>query len=216
MDETSTVDEEVEVSAPPPESEKKVDDDTIESIVEAAIKERLKPIKEKLDKAYEARDQALTQLEEFQKQERKREHERLVQEGKEKEALQMQLEDVTKERQKLESQVVSLTRDIEVKEALSKFELQSGRAVELAFKDIISDLVFKDNTWQHSSGKTVQQAVEDYFSDESNKFLLKQPESSGPGIGSIRSKPASSQPQSLFQLSQKDVLKMAQEGKLRR
>ena len=189
---------------------------TPEELVEAAIKERLKPIKEKLDKAYSSRDEALKQLEEYQKAERKREQERLIAEGKEKEALQLQLEEVANEKAKLESQVISLTRDIELKGILSSYDFQSPRAIELAFKDLVSELEFKENTWRHKSGVSMKDAVTAYLEDDSNKFLLKQPESNGPGIGAIRSRPAASQPQSLFKLSQAEVLKMAQEGKLGR
>jgi len=202
-----------EINEEPTEDPKEL---SVDELVEAAIKERLKPIKEKLDKAYNTRDEALKQLEEYQKAERKREQERLIAEGKEKEALQLQLEEVANAKSKLEQQVVSLTRDIELKSVLGTYDFQSSRAAELAFKDLVSELEFKDDIWQHKSGKSMQDAVAAYLEDESNKFLLKQPESKGAGIGAIKSKPVSTQPQSLFKLSQKEVLKMAQEGKLRR
>ena len=63
----------------------------IETLVQERLNEALKDVKGKLDKAYGARDEALTKIKEYEQKEREAELKRLQEEGKHKEAFDMQL-----------------------------------------------------------------------------------------------------------------------------
>ena len=193
------------------------DDDLVKKLVEERIGESLKPIKEKLDKAYSARDEALKKVAEFERKEKEAELKRLQEEGKYKEAYEIQLAEEKARREAIEKRNIELTRDLEVKNTLTSVEFRNERAADVAYKEIVSNLVQNENgAWVHRSGVSVKDFIKSFVDDENNAFLLKPKASSGSGISSVKTLPASGEKKSLFSMSQDEVLKMAREGKLRR
>ena len=200
-----------EVKTPPGNPESVPD---INALVEAAVSERLKDIKQKLDKAYESRDAANKKLAEIEQEKREAELKRLQEEGKHKEAYEMQLAEEKAKREALEARNVELTRDLQVKDILRSFNFQSARAEELAQREISESLIRTETgQWVHSSGKSVAEFVQSYAQDENNAFLFVPVRSTGANLNAPVA-PSSSSNKSLFDLSQEEVLKLAAEGKL--
>lgn len=193
--------------------EKPSDDLSIDDVV----KERLKPIKEKLDGAFAERDAALARVKELEEANRKAELERLRNEGKEAEALTLERDQLQRELEAVRTRNIELTRDVEVKNELSALEgvtFRSKKAQDVAFQEITGQLVqSEDGTWTHKSGATLSEFVNHYVGDESNSFLFSKPQSKGTEFQTLKpSDPSASK--SLFELSQAEVLKRAREGKL--
>lgn len=194
------------------------DQDMINKLVQERVEESLKDIKSKLDKAYGSRDDALKKIAEFEQKEKELEIKRLQEEGKYKEAFELQLAEEKARRETLEKRNVELTRDLTVKTALSKFEFRNQKAIDMAFAEIASQLVQTESgVWVHRSGVSIDDFVKVFSETDDNSFLFKVKANSG--AGTSESKPtntSSSNKKSLFEMSQDEVLQMAREGKLRK
>jgi vacuolar-type H+-ATPase subunit I/STV1 len=193
------------------ESDNKSSDDTIQKLID----ERLKPMKENLDRAYKSRDEALKKIQEFEKKQREEEIKRLQEEGKHREAYEMQLAEERTKREALEKRNIELTRDLEVKTILSDLDFRNDKARDLAFSEVVKDLVQnQDGKWVHRSGISLNDFIKSFGDNQDNSFLFKQKVSSGSGTTSRISPSSSTQKSSLFEMSQDEVLKLAREGKL--
>jgi len=193
----------------------KPDGDLVEKLVKERLDENLKPIKEKLDSAFQARDEALKKVAEFEKRERQAEIDRLKQEGKEREAFEKQLAEERAAREALEKENLELSRNNEVRASLTGLDFRSEKAVEMAFKEIVGQLVRNEQgTWVHRSGVSVKDFVKTFAEDDDNNFLFKVKASSGSGSGSSKGSGGSGGKKSIFDLPQSEVLKLAAEGKL--
>lgn len=192
-------------------------DDDLTAKIEAAAAEKLKPIKEKLDNAYKQRDEAVARAEKAEAEKRQRDLELLREQGKHEEAYKQELAEEKLRREKAERRNIELTRDLEVKSALSNFEFRNDKAASLAFQEITSNLVQNEQgQWVHRSGVAVRDYVQAFHKDDANGFLFKQKVNSGGGSTQNRSASPVEKPSRLFDLSQDEVLKMAAEGKLPR
>jgi hypothetical protein len=183
--------------------------------IQAGIDEALKDIKAKLDKAYGARDEALAKIKTFEQKEREAELKRLQDEGKHKEAFEMQLAEERAAREALEKRNVELTRDLEVKNALAGYELRNDKAFEMAYREVTDQLVRNEQgVWVHKSGVTIKDFLKTFAENSDNSFLFKAKVSTGGGSSSTKTTSTSTKAKSLFELSQAEVLQMAREGKL--
>ena len=184
--------------------------------VQAAVDVQLRDAKDALNKAYEARDAANAKVKELEQKIRDDEIARLKEEGKHQEALEKELEDSRAEREALKKKNIELTRDIELRNALAAHPFRNGNATDMAYREIVQNLVQDENgVWVTRDGKTISDAVNSFISDEDNAFLLKAKQNSG--TGSPPPKTPGDTPlngKSIFELSQAEVLKLAQEGKL--
>lgn len=195
---------------------KKDDKDLIEKLVEERIGENLKPIKDKLDSAYTARDEALKKLAEYEQKEKEAELKRLQEEGKHKEAYEMQLAEEKAKREVLEKRNIELSRDIELKSILAEYTFRSNNASAMAYKEIVEQLIQNENgTWTHRSGVSIKDFVKSFSENDDNSFLFKQKTSSGSGSTGVNTNKSMEKPASIFDLTQEEVLKRAREGKLR-
>lgn len=191
--------------------------ENIEALVEERVAKALKDIKGKLDKAYNVRDEALKEAAELKQKEKEMEISRLKEEGKHKEASEAQVADLQAKLNALEKRNIELTRDLDVRNQLGAFTFRSDKASEMAFKEIVAELVQDENgSWQHKSGNKVSDFIKSFVEDETNSFLFKQKESSGSGSTTVNSSSSSDTSKSIFDRSQDEVLKLAAEGKLRR
>ena len=201
------------------ERESHKDDSGVDALVKAKLDEAIKDIKTKLDKAYSNRDEALKKVAEFEEKEREAQLQRLKDEGKHKEAFELQLAEEKAKNEVLTKRNVELTRDVEVKGVLGGYTFRNDKSFNLAFKEIASDLI-KDSKeqWVHSSGVSIKEYIKAFSEDPENSFLFKQQASSGSGGsgGSGNTGGSSDKKKSLFDMSQADVIKMAEEGKLKK
>lgn len=186
----------------------------IEKLVADRVAESLREIKSKLDSAYSVRDEALQKLAKIEEDRKKEQLERLTAEGKHKEALELQLAEERAAKEALRKQNTELTRDLQLKNALSNLPFRNDNAKEMAYREIVGNIVQDEKgVWVHNSGKPIDTFVKSFGEDDSNSFLFKPKSNSGAGGGST--KPAdNSSSGSLFKLSQAEVLKLAAEGKL--
>ena len=187
----------------------------IEALIQERLNEALKDVKAKLDKAYGARDEALTKVKEFEQKEREAELKRLQDEGKHKEVFEMQLAEERAAREAAEKRNVELTRDIDVRNALAAHPFRNENASEMAYREIVGQLVRNDQgVWVHKSGSSIKDFVTAFAGDDVNSFLFKPKTSSGTGSSGAKPTDTSGEKKSLFSMSQDEVLKMAREGKL--
>jgi hypothetical protein len=207
--------EESSVEAPKTEPVKEIN---VDEIVASKIQESLKPIKENLDKAYQARDEALKKIAEYEKEKKEAELERLREAGKFKEVYELQLAEERARREAVENENIQLTRDINVRSALAAQDFRNEAARDMAYREIVGQLVrTEDGQWVHRSGLNINDYVKAYVEKEEYNFLLKPKVSSGSGgSGPSTSSSVSSgtKKKSLFEMSQDEVIKLAQEGKL--
>lgn len=191
--------------------------DPVQKLVEEKVKEAVKNIKSQLDNAYSARDEALKKLAEIEKFKKQEELKRLQEEGKHREALEMQLAEERAQKSAYEKKVIELTRDIELKGALSSYTFKNDNAFNMAYREIVDQLVQDDKgVWRHRSGVSLKDYVRQFSESDENSFLLKPKFSSGSGSSSVKvSSPSSGlDGKSIFSLPQEEVLKLAREGKL--
>lgn len=195
----------------------KDDSDLVQKLVQEKLDSALKDIKEKLDKSYNARDNALKKIQEFEQKEREAELKRLQDEGKHKEAYELQLAEEKAKRETLEKRNIELTRDIEVRNVLGSQPFRNDNALEMAYREIVGQLVQNEQgVWVHRSGVSVRDFVKNFAGSDENSFLFKPKVSNGGGSSNTSSSNGSDTKKSLFDMSQEEVLKMATEGKLRK
>jgi hypothetical protein len=185
-------------------------------VLEAAVAEALKPMKDNVDKAYQQRDELQNKIKEFEERERARELKDLEDQGKYREAAEKRLEEERKAREQAESRVVELTRDLEVRTVLGALPFRNETALDMAYKEIIPQLVKNaDGVWVHRSGTTIGEFVKSYGEDSNKSFLFKAKASSGGGSGGGNAGDTNNDSgKSLFARPQEEVLRMAREGKL--
>lgn len=193
------------------------DSELIKKLVQDRLDAELAGIKNKLNESYTARDQALVRVAEFERKEREANLKRLQDEGKYKEAFELQLAEQKAANAELAKRNTELSRDVAVREALRNLQFRTGKAEAMAFQDITSQLVQDENKqWVHRSGVSIHEFVDAFSKDEDQSFLFKPKANSGAGTttGANGAAAATQKPKSLFEMSQAEVLKMAAEGKL--
>lgn len=197
-------------------SANKDDNDLVERLVNERLDGRLKPIKGKLDAAFKARDEAMTKLKQLEAEKHESELKKLEEEGKFREAYELRLAALNAEKEALKSQNTALSRDVAVKDALKTLPFRNDRAFDMAFKEIVGNLVQDENSrWVHRTGISVADYVKAFSADDEQAFLFKAKPNSGGGTpASTSGTPASSSKRSLFEMSQAEVLKLAAEGKI--
>lgn len=196
--------------------ESNLSNDQLEKLLTERLSEQLKPIKEKLDKAYSVRDEALKKVAEYEKEKRDAELKRLEEEGKHKEAYEIKLAEINAAKETAEKRVIELTRDMEVRNSLISYNFRNENALEMAFKEIIGQLMRNENgQWIHRSGVSIKDYVKTFSENDDNAFLFKAKVNQGGGSQSTSNIPSGdTEKKSLFSLSQEEVLKLAAEGKL--
>lgn len=196
------------------------DADMVAKLVRDRLDNELKPIKGKLDNAFKARDEALAKIAEFEKREREANLKQLEAEGKHREAFELRLAEERAANAALRAEVTKLSRDVSVKDALKSYSFRNDNAADMAFKEIVGNLVQNDQgQWVHRSGITVRDYCEAFSKDENQSFLFKQKANTGTGASGVSGTsgvPNSNGKRSLFDMSQAEVLKMAAEGKIGR
>jgi hypothetical protein len=193
------------------------DKDPINKIVAEKVEESLKPIKGKLDDAYKKRDEALKKVADLEQRLKDQEIERLQAQGKEKEALELQLAEEKARSETLQRRNTELSRDVEVRSLLNTLPFRNEKAVEIGYREIVSQLKQDENgLWKHVSGKSISEFIETFAQDSENSFLFKVKGNSGGGTNQGGGAPDPNKKKSLFEYSQEELIKLAREGKLRK
>jgi hypothetical protein len=196
----------------------KEDEDLVQKIVKSKVEEALQPIKENLDKAYKARNEALAKLAEFEQREKEAKLQQLKDEGKHREVWDIEKAELNARLEAAERRNTELSRDVAVKDALKSYSFRNDKASEMAFKEITANLVKDENgQWKHRSGISIKDYCDAFSKDEDQAFLFKAKTNSGAGTpsGTANSPgPANTGSNSIFKMSQAEVLKRAAEGTL--
>ena len=113
-----------------------VDPELSKRLVQEGIDAALSQIKENLDSAYKARDEAQQAVAKFEEEKRQAEITRLQEEGKHKEAYEKELADKQARIDALEGRTTELTRDVDLRAALSGTDFRNEKAYDMALKQI--------------------------------------------------------------------------------
>jgi len=176
------------------------------ALIDAQVAESVKQLKANLDNAYAARDAAQLEAKKAADEKRAAEIQRLTDEGKHKEAYEIQLKQERQANDELKRKNVELTRDVEVRSALKDFNFRNADASEIGFKEIVAHLVQNDKgQWVHKSGTAIRDFAQAFYKDPNKSFLFKAPENNGSGFNQNGSS-VNNNTGSLFKMSQADVL----------
>lgn len=214
-DELATYNAGIEADKKQPDDEK--DKDMIAKLVQERVEAELKELKSKLDGAYGSRDDALKKVAEFEQKEKELNLKRLQDEGKHKEAYELQLAEEKAKREALEKRNTELTRDVTVRDVLKGYAFRNENAADMAYREIVNQLMQNDKgEWIHRSGISIKDFVLTFSTSDDNSFLFKSKTNSGSGnTDSNKSgNPSGEQKTSVFKMTQEEVLKLASEGKL--
>jgi hypothetical protein len=193
-----------------------VDPKKTEDLINQVVEERLAKIKASLDKAYKERDDAVRKAVELEDKEKQARMKALESEGKHKEVAEMKLAELQEKLRIAESRVTELSRDSTVKDALAGLEFRNDRSQQMAYKDVVEQLVQDPETgqWVHKSGVSIKEFVAAFAKDDENSFLFKPKTNSGSGTGSPSGNPRLDPNKKLSQMTTQEVLALAQAGKL--
>jgi hypothetical protein len=194
----------------------KADSDMIAKLVQDRLDAELAGIKKSLDGAYKQRDESLAKIAAYEAKEKEATLTRLKEEGKHKEAFELQLAEERAANAALTRRNTELSRDVNVRDALRGFTFRNDKAAEMAFREITSNLVQDEHKeWIHRSGISIRDYCEAFSKDDDQSFLFKSKANTGGGIGPQigGTPPSDGKPKSLFAMSQAEVIKMAAEGK---
>lgn len=192
-------------------------EDPISKIVAEKVEESLKPIKGKLDDAYKKRDEVVRENAELKQKMKDLEIEKLQAQGKEKEALEIQLAEERARREAVEKRNTELSRDVEVRSLLNTLPFRNEKAVDVGYREIVSQLSQDENgLWKHVSGKSINEFIAQFAQDSDNAFLFKVKANTGSGISNSGNAPDTSKKKSLFEYSNEELIELAQKGQLRK
>lgn len=188
-------------------------DELIAKLVKEKVDAVLAEIKPKLDNAYQSRDEALKKLAEFEQKEKELQIKKLEEEGKLKEAYELKLAESNAKISALEKSNTELSRDTQVRSALSGLDWRNDVASEMAYREVVANLVRNDKgQWVHSSGVSIKDYIGQFAKDENWSFLFKPKSSSGAGTTQTNSGTSTTTKKSVFEMSQAEVLAKAAKG----
>lgn len=157
-------------------------DQDVNAIVQQMVNEELKAIKEKLNSAYSARDEAVKAKALLEEEKRAQEIKRMEEEGKHAEVAELRIAEMQAKLEHMQKQNTQLTRDHAVTAAISGVEFRSDVAREMAYDRIVNQMVQDEaGAWKHKSGVTITDFVDLFAKDEANSFLFKAKMNSGTG-----------------------------------
>ena len=163
----------------------------LEKIIEDRVNAQIADIKSKLDKAYEARDEAVKKAVSYEEEKRQAEITRLEEEGKHKEAYNMRVTELEAKLESSQKRIVELTRDNVVRDALKGLDFRNDSAADYAYRDVVSQLIQDENgQWVHRTGASVKDFIESFKKDSDKEFLFKPKVNSGAGQTDTNTTPA--------------------------
>jgi hypothetical protein len=183
--------------------------------IEQAVNERLSQMKSNMDRMVKERDEALKKAAEIEQQQKEAAIKRLEEEGKLQEALEMKLAEANAKLKVFEEENTKLNRDNVVNSQLGGLEFRNERSRQMAYRDIVEQLVQnEDGIWVHKSGTSIQEFVDSYSKSEDNSFLFRVKTNSGGGTTTPSGVSDTTEKKTLSQMSQAEVLALAAKGQL--
>ena len=185
--------------------------------IQAGIDAALAPIKEKLDAAYAQRDALARDKAKLEADRKQAEIEALTAAGKHDEVAAMKVAALEERANRAEARVVELTRNVSVKDALAGLEFRNDRSKEMAYRDVVDQLIQDEKTgeWIHRTGVSLKDFVANFAKDDDNSFLFKPKTNSGSGMGNMNGTSVDNlKGKKLGELTQAQVMQLASEGKL--
>jgi len=187
-----------------------------EDMINRVVEERLAKIKASLDKAYQERDNAVRERVKLEEERKQAKIKLLEEEGKHKEVAEMKLAELQEKLALAESKVTELTRDSAVRNALTGLDFRNERSSQMAYRDIIDQLIQDPETgaWIHKSGVSIKDFVTQFAKHEDNSFLFKPKTNSGGGNGGMSGTPKLDPNKKISEMSTEEMLQLAAAGKL--
>jgi len=183
--------------------------------IEQAVNERLSQMKSNMDRMVKERDEALKKAAEIEQQQKEAAIKRLEEEGKLQEALEMKLAEANAKLKVFEEENTKLNRDNVVNSQLGGLDFRNERSRQMAYRDIVEQLVQnEDGIWVHKSGTSIQEFVDSYSKSEDNSFLFRVKTNSGGGTTTPSGVSDTTEKKTLSQMSQAEVLALAAKGQL--
>lgn len=183
--------------------------------IEQAVQERLSQMKNNMDRMAKERDEALKKAAEVEQARKQEQIKRLEEEGKLQEALEMKLAEAEAKLKVFEEENTRLNRDNVVNAKLANLEFRNERSRQMAYRDIVEQLVQnEDGLWVHKSGTNIQEFIDTYSKSEDNSFLFRVKANTGAGTNASAGTPKMEDKKSLSQMSQAEVLALAAKGQL--
>jgi hypothetical protein len=193
----------------------KKDGDQTGNDIESLVAERLKDIKDSLNKAYEQRDAALKKAADLEAEQNKKKIDALKEQGKHDEAKDMELADLKARLASLEDQNTKLSRDSMLKDSLAGVEFKNAKAHSIMLSELSSQMVKGDDgLWVHASGKDLDTVIKSLQTDDDYSFLFKPKMNKGSGLNDPSSQTPNQKPKALSDYTSQELMKMAREGKL--
>lgn len=221
MSEDTTVFEETETTEAEPNEvseQKSVQENPVKDEVdpvEQVVQERLAKMKANMDRMSSERDEALKKAAEIEQKQKQDQMKRLEEEGKLQEVLEMKLAEAQAKLKVFEEENTKLNRDSVVNNTLAKLDFRNDRSRQLAYRDIVEQLVQNaDGNWVHKSGTAIQDFVASYSKDEENSFLFRVKANSGAGTNQPSGTPSMEVKKSLSEMTQAEVLALAAKGQI--
>ena len=184
--------------------------------IEQQVQERLSKMKSNMDRMAKERDEALKKAAEIEQQQKQETMRRLEEEGKLQELSEMKIADLEAKLKVSQEENTRLNRDNVVASALAGLDFRNERSRQLAYRDIVEQLVQNENgSWIHkSSGSNIQDFVVSYSNNEENSFLFRVKANSGAGISNPSGISNTDTKKSLAEMSTQEVLNLAAKGQL--
>jgi hypothetical protein len=188
----------------------------IQKQVQALVDEQLKEIKSKLDSAYTSRDEAVRKAAQLEEAEKAAKLKALEAEGKHKEVADMRIASLEEKLRIAEQRNIEYTRDAAVRTALSGLEFRNERSQQMAYRDVVEQLVQDKDTgqWVHRTGVAIKDFVASFAKDEDNSFLFKPKSNSGTGAQNPSGLPKLDGSKKITDMTTAEVLALATAGKL--
>jgi hypothetical protein len=183
--------------------------------IEQAVNDRLSKMKENMDRMAKERDEALKKAVEIEQAKKQADIKRLEEDGKIQEALEMKLAEAEARLKVFAEENTKLNRDSVVNSNLSALDFRNERSRQMAYRDIVEQLVQNENgTWVHKSGTNIQEFVDSYSKQEENSFLFRVKANTGAGTSNPSGSSNTEIVKPLSEMSSGEVLALAAKGKL--
>mgnify|MGYP000450877061 FL=1 len=183
--------------------------------IEREVQERLAKMKSNMDRMASERDEALKKAVEIEQKQKQEKIQRLEEEGKLQEALEMKLAEAQAKLKVFEEENVKLNRDSVVNSALGSLEFRNERSRQMAYRDIVEQLVQNDDgLWVHKTGTNIQDFIKTYSKNEDNSFLFRVKANTGAGTANNSGAPSMDQKKSIGEMTTEEVLALASKGQL--
>lgn len=217
IDDQKTEDQKTDDQVDDKKDDKSSKDMTEEERIQAIVDRQLRIMKENMDKLDAKAKAAEERAEKLEKEKRDAALKKLEEEGKHKEAFELQLEEERAARKKAEAKSIRLSRDNAISDALRGMPFRNDKASQSAFNELQAEMVQdEEGEWKHKSGKSIRDAVKDFQKDDDNSYLFKVKSNTGTGDNPKTPVDTGNKNKSILEMSEAEVLQLAREGKLPR